>query len=140
MFSSTGDSIFTSDFLLEEASSWAMNLQEVDRESQKLFPDAYFSLRYEDLLADPAREMGRVWEFLQVPPTFPENEALIREKMDYNPGAEDQARKDDALVENLKRGSKGGWRDWFTARDRQIFKDAAGETLLHWGYEKDPGW
>jgi hypothetical protein len=139
-YSAAGKSVFTPAFLLEEASSWAANLLEVDQEGRELFPDAYLPLRYEDLLSDPPREMRRVWDFLGVPASFPGDEGLIRGKMDYNPGAEDQARKGDALVENLKRGSRGGWQDWFTPRDREIFKDAAGAALIRWGYEKDPRW
>lgn len=139
-YSAEGKSIFTPAFLEAEAVDWARNLQEIDGEGQALFPDHYFCLRYEDLLSDPYEALTQLWTFLQVPPSFSEDRALIQGRLKRNPGAEDHARKESSLVENLKRGTAGGWQDWFTDTDRQAFKEMAGDTLVRWNYEKDLSW
>jgi hypothetical protein len=34
----------------------------------------------------------------------------------------------------------GNWRNLFTARDKALFKELAGDMLIKWGYEKDSKW
>jgi hypothetical protein len=140
LYSSTGKSIFTASDLQTEATDWGRNLEEIDREAQALFPNHYYCQKYEDLLAGPLEAMPKIWDFLQVPPSFRGDSALISEKMSKNPGAVEQARKQGDLVDKFKRGSTGGWQDWFTPTDRQIFNNAAGNTIVHWGYEENLSW
>jgi len=34
----------------------------------------------------------------------------------------------------------GDWRNYFTARDKEIYKEEAGELLIRLGYERDLDW
>jgi hypothetical protein len=133
-------SIFTRQALRNEAFSWAKNVTETHALGQELLGERYTCLRYEDLLASPHDHMRRVWAFLQVPPDYPGMEDQVREKMEYNPGAEAQLEKEGELARNLRRGIQGNWCEFFTARDRQIFKQDAGKALMDWNYEKDLEW
>jgi hypothetical protein len=44
------------------------------------------------------------------------------------------------LAKLTEKGKRGGWRNLFTSRDKQIFKETAGQALIAWGYEKDLNW
>jgi sulfotransferase 6B1 len=40
----------------------------------------------------------------------------------------------------FRAGKTGGWREYFTAEDKKLFKDVAGDLLVRLGYEKDNDW
>jgi hypothetical protein len=133
-------SLFTRESIEEEARSWANNVTETPRLGQELLGEHFFCLRYEDLLASPVDTMAHIWMFLGVEPGFPGVENAIQTKLAENPGAEAQRQKNEDLASRLQRGKKGGWQDYFTPRDRQVFKDLAGAELIRWRYEKDREW
>jgi LPS sulfotransferase NodH len=139
-------SLFSEDRLRLEASSWVKNLAETEALGQKLFGDRgdgehrYIHLRYEDLLAETWRELRRLWEFLPVKALSPELEAIVATEMQSNPDAEWQMQKDRELAQVLQKGQRGNWRNILPPRDRQIFKEIAGQTLIDWQYEADTNW
>jgi hypothetical protein len=65
---------------------------------------------------------------------------LVDAEIGSNPDAEWQQYKAGDLVVDLEKGKHGSWRNLFTKRDKKIFKEIAGETLIAWGYEKDLDW
>lgn len=132
-------SIFTDTFIRQIAQRWADDLNEIDDEAKRLYPDAYFSLRYEDLLAQPFAEMDKLWAFLGVQ-TDPDLETDIKNEMGHNLDEEWQAKRNESIASFLPKGKAGNWRNMFTAHNRQVFKDVAGDVLLKWGYEKDGNW
>ena len=133
-------SIFTERGIRQAAKGWRSNVIDTDREGKRLFPSQYLSLRYEDLLAGPVDEMFRLWEFLGVSIESPGLEASLTEELHSNPDADWQQHKAGDLVEPLQKGKTGSWKDLFTARDREVFKQYAGDALVHWGYEQDLKW
>jgi hypothetical protein len=133
-------SIFTERGIRQAAKGWASNVMDTDREGNRLFPDQYLSLRYEDLLAEPQQHMFRVWDFLGVSTDMTQLVDLLEQELQSNPDADWQQHKAGQLVEPLQKGKSGSWKDLFTARDRHIFKQNAGDALIHWGYEKDTDW
>jgi hypothetical protein len=76
-------SIFTDDFIRRVAKRWVDDLTEIDGEAKRLYPSAYFSLRYEDLLAQPFAEMQKLWDFLGVQ-TDPALAAEVQKEMSQN--------------------------------------------------------
>ncbi len=132
-------SIFTDEFIRRTAQRWVNDLTEIDGEAQRLYPASYFSLRYEDLLSAPLAEMQKLWAFLGVE-TDPALEAEITKEMGQNLDEEWQAKRNDSIASFLPKGKAGNWRNMFTAHDRQVFKEIAGEMLVKWGYEKDLTW
>jgi hypothetical protein len=132
-------SIFTEPFIRQIAQRWADDLNEIDSEAKRLYPDAYLPLRYEDLLAQPFAEMGKLWAFLGVT-VDPGLEAEIAKEMSQNLDEEWQARRNESIASFLPKGKAGNWQRLFTARDREVFKQVAGDVLVKWGYEKDNHW
>jgi hypothetical protein len=128
-------SLFTEKGIRTAAESWVRNVTETDRLGQELFPGQYVSLRYEDLLKGPFESLCRLWGFLGADLSLPELEARVAAEMGQNPDADWQQQKAGGLAAPLqKKGRQGGWREIFTARDRQIFRERAGEVLTSWGY------
>ncbi len=132
-------SIFTETFVRSIAKRWVDDLTEIDSECQRLYPGAYFSLRYEDLLSAPYAEMQKLWTFLGVT-VSPALEADIKNEMGQNLDEEWQARRNESIASFLPKGQAGNWRNMFTQHDRQVFKEVAGDVLIKWAYEKDLNW
>ncbi|MBC8506421.1 MAG: sulfotransferase [Anaerolineales bacterium] len=134
-------SIYTQSGIRRSAESWVRNVTETNRMGQELFGDQqYISVRYEDLLKNSWEQMKRLWKFLGVETKKADLPEILEKELGSNPDAQWQRQKAGELVEPLKKGKSGSWRDLFTKRDKQIFKEIAGRTLQDWGYEKDLDW
>jgi hypothetical protein len=133
-------SIFTEKGLRNEALGWSHNVSDTDRVASGLLGDRYIHLRYEDLLADPWEQMSRLWSFLGVEPSLAGLRESLQAELQQNPDADWQQQKASEIAAPLAKGQRGTWRELFTPGDRQIFKQAAGEALINWGYEKDLSW
>jgi hypothetical protein len=132
-------SIFTEAVIRRVAAGWVTNLQETDDEGRKLFSDHYCSVRYEDLLARPFEEMQELWSFLGVQADISLENAILSE-MSSNPDEEWQSKRNEDIASFLPKGQAGNWQRLFTAPDKSLFKEVAGEMLVKWGYEKDLNW
>ncbi len=139
-FSDGRRSIFTETFIRNIAKRWADDLAEVDAEAQRLYGENYHSLRYEDLLVSPFEEMTKVWKFLGVKKISKTLAKAIQAEMSSNPDEEWQAQRNEGIASFLSKGQAGNWQRLFTARDKAVFKEVAGEVLVRWGYEKDLNW
>jgi len=133
-------SIFTESFIRRVAKNWAADLREVDEEAKKLFGKKYFALRYEDLLRDPPGQMTRLWKFLGTKTISRSLDKNIRTEMSSNPDEEWQAKRNEEIASFLTKGQAGNWERLFTARDRVVFKEVAGDMLVKWGYENSVDW
>lgn len=133
-------SIFTESFIRRVAKGWVTNLQETDDEARRLYGKKYLSLRYEDLLKEPFKEMPRLWKFLGVKTINKALENKIKAEMASNPDEEWQAKRDEGIASFLPKGQAGNWQRLFSEKDKAVFKETAGETLVKWKYEKDLDW
>jgi hypothetical protein len=133
-------SIFTEKELASSAQSWVKNVTETEQEGRGLFGDHYYSFRYEDLMAQPWEEMCKIWHFLDAEGFSPELQQIVADEMNANPDAEWQAEKSSDLARLVPKGQQGSWRSIFTVRDRQIYKEIAGQLIFDWQYEKDMEW
>jgi len=133
-------SIFTESFIRKIASRWVKDLTECDAEAQRLYKGKYHTLRYEDLLESPFAEMTKLWKFLGVKKINKSLEKTIQTEMSSNPDEEWQAERNEGIASFLSKGQAGNWQKLFTARDKSVFKEIAGEMLVKWGYEKDFNW
>jgi hypothetical protein len=133
------NSIFTEPVIRRVAGGWVKNLQETEDEAFRLFPGQYFSLRYEDLLENPNKEMCKLWQFLgvQVDASL---EKKIVEEMGSNPDEEWQSKRNEDIASFLPKGQAGNWRRLFTAQDKAVFKEITGDLLVKWGYEHGIDW
>ena len=132
-------SIFTEAVIRRVAKGWVANLQETEEEGRRLFGENYHPLRYEDLLERPFGEMQKLWSFLGVQ-TDPALETKIAAEMNSNPDEEWQAQRNEEIASFLPKGHAGNWHRLFTARDKFVFKEVAGETLIKWKYETSSQW
>jgi hypothetical protein len=132
-------SIFTETFIRRTAGDWVHDLQETEDESRRLFGEAFYGLRYEDLLEHPFDEMKKVWEFLGVK-ARKSLEKTILEEMSSNPDEEWQSRRNEDIASFLPKGQVGNWTRLFSEGDKAVFKEVAGEMLVRWKYEKDFNW
>ena len=83
--------------------------------------------------------MQKLWAFLAVQAS-PDLETEIDKEMGQNLDEEWQARRAGDIASFLPKGKAGNWRNMFTAHDRQVFKEIAGEVLVKWNYEQDNHW
>jgi hypothetical protein len=139
-FTNGSRSIFTEAFIRRVASGWMKNLGEIETEGKRLFRRNYFALRYEDLLSDPFGEMTRLWKFLGVKKVNQSLSRGIQAEMGSNPDEEWQAKRNEGIATFLPKGQAGNWQRLFTARDKAIFKEVAGQMLVKWKYEKNNDW
>ncbi|HKY54021.1 MAG TPA: sulfotransferase [Anaerolineales bacterium] len=139
-FTNGARSIFTEAFIRRVAKGWVKNLQEMEEEGKRLFGINYFALRYEDLLERPFEELTRLWMFLSVKEIDDSLEGKIKAEMESNPDEEWQAKRNEGIAAFLPKGHAGNWKRLFTAKDKSMFKEIAGEVLVRWKYEKDLDW
>ncbi len=133
-------SIFTDVYIRRVAKGWVANLSEIEAEGKRLFGKEYFSLRYEDLLLKPFEEMKSLWKFLGVRKVDKSIKKDIEAEMGSNPDEEWQEKRNEDIASFLPKGHAGNWQRLFTAHDKSVFKEVAGEMLVKWGYEKDLNW
>ena len=76
---------------------------------------------------------GRSWAWMARPDGL---EAALEARWQQNPDADWQQQKAGEIAGASQKGKRGTWRELFTPRDREIFQDAAGETLAAWGFTK----
>lgn len=139
-FSDGRRSIFTETSIRNIAKRWVDDLNEIDSESKRLYDGKYISLRYEDMLSQPFTELSRLWQFLGVQKMDQTLEKKLTEEMSSNPDEEWQAQRNEGIASFLPKGQAGNWQRLFTARDKALFKEVAGDVLVKWGYEKDLNW
>lgn len=139
-FLSKNKSIFPAGSLQEAANNWVNNITETNHLGKKIYAESFLSLQFEDIVDQPYFQLKRIWNFLGVDTEIPDlEEAMIKELSD-NPDADWQREKQREVAKFIQKGLPGSWRDIFTEKDRKIFKEFAGETLVEWGYEKDLNW
>jgi hypothetical protein len=128
-------SIFTKSGLKRAAEGWVKNVHETDLQGKALFGDQYISLRYEDLLADPWKEINKVWTFLDVDVSQTGLRDDLESELRNNPDKDWQHEKAENLVSSTQKGKAGSWRELMTLEDRNTFIATAGEELTTWGYQ-----
>lgn len=133
-------SIFTAQGIRSAAEGWVRNVRDTNHQGELLFKGQYIALRYEDLLSNPWREMTRLWAFLDLDINKPELADRLQSELASNPDKAWQKQVAGDLVSPLKKGKTGSWRELFTERDKKIFREIAGDTLISWDYEKTLLW
>jgi hypothetical protein len=103
---------------LDQAAAWWVNNVRPGVEFGRRFPDRYLEVRFEDLLLEPEKTLGRMLAWLGEAG----DPAEIVRRYRGN-----QIRIDPSRI--------GDWRRNFSDDDRRTFQDVAGEMLAHFGYE-----
>ena len=131
---SAGEGMFAEEDLREIATSWSMEVSEATKNGPALFGNNHTVVRYEDLLNRPEVETKRLLEFLGAETV----EETVRRCMEWMSPRRGREKGRDAR--NRKGVAYYDWRKAFTERDKRIFKEAAGDSLIAAGYEVDHNW
>ncbi len=135
----TGSGMFAEKTLRKTAENWAVRVGRAVEDGPALFGSNYAEVRYEDLLGRPNEEAARLFAFLGVDADERVVELAVNsasfEKLSKGrrPGEEDPS-------SFYRKGVAGDWKNLFNERDKEIYKEEAGDLLLRLGYERDPDW
>ena len=138
-FLESGRSIFAGRQLAGTARNWAEMVERACHDGPRLLGENYVEVRYDDLLERPEEEAGRLLRFLGADASD-EAVRLCVESASFERWSKGRQRGREDSSAFLRKGVAGDWRSVFTEEDRRVFKEAAGETLIKLGYEKDRNW
>jgi hypothetical protein len=138
-FSEMGEGVFAERTLRQAAQNWALRVGQAVEDGPALFGEAYTEVRYEDLLARPREEAGRLFEFLGVDA----REKLVERAVNtasFEKLSKGRERGQEDPTSFYRKGVAGDWETLFNERDKEIYKEEAGDLLIRLGYEKGGGW
>lgn len=134
-----GKSLFSEKRLAEIAAGWHSEVSQATERGPALLGDNYLEARYENLLTQPETEVRRIVGFLGAS----DGEQEVRECVEatgFEQLSSREAGEEDSSSVRFRKGVAGDWKNVFTERDKQIFKEHAGDTLVSLGYEDDNEW
>ncbi|MDQ3436082.1 MAG: sulfotransferase [Actinomycetota bacterium] len=135
----TGDGMFTEERLRGAARSWNARVGKTAQDGPALLGPNYTEVRYEDLLERPIEEVGRLAGFLGADTS----ERAVRQAVgsaSFEKLSKGRERGQEDTSSFYRKGIAGDWNNYFTERDREIYKEEAGELLIRLGYERDLDW
>lgn len=136
----SGEGIFTEARLRRMAAQWGERVGRASGDGPRLLGEDYLEVKYEDLLERPEEEARRLFERLGADAREKTVKKCVeRVSFERRARGRDKGQEDPTSV-SLRKGVAGDWRNTFTGRDRQIFKEVAGDALISSGYEKDTNW
>jgi hypothetical protein len=139
-FLASGRSIFDENRLRNGfAKSWHEMTAKAIEDGPALLGENYAEVRYEDLLERPEEEVGRLLRFLGADDASETVQRCI-EKASFESWTKGRERGHEESTAFLRKGVAGDWENVFTERDKEIFKEVAGDLLIKLGYEKDGDW
>jgi hypothetical protein len=96
-------------------------------------------VRYEDLLREPEKEFGRLYEFLGAG-ADEQTVARCVETTSFEKRSGGRERGEEDTRSGVRKGVAGDWENVFTERDKEVFKREAGDLLIELGYEEHGSW
>lgn len=133
------ESIFTEDMLRRVAQGWSRTVRKGLEDGNALFGERCAQVKYEDLLQAPRKEVQRLLSLLGVSDDGYSTSGMIEENS-FEKMSGGRQRGEDDPTSFFRKGLAGDWKNYFTERDKQIFKNQAGEALIRLGYETDSDW
>lgn len=122
-------------FVDKQAAIWAEVVTRVHAYGDKM-PDRYHLVRYEELLADPEREIAAMLDTLEVA----KGKALVADiaaKTDFGVLSGGRALGEEDRKSFYRKGGSGDWREWFEKPHHDIVRRRAGAAMAAFGYELD---
>lgn len=135
----TGQGIFTEERLRQVAENWRLRVGKTIEVGPTLFEDNYIEVRYEDLLVHPHEEIERLAAFLGADTGDAAIEQAVR-SASFETLSKGRERGQEDSSSFYRKGVSGDWKNYFTERDKEIYKEAAGDLLIKLGYERDQNW
>lgn len=132
-------SIFDEVSLKGLAENWRDTVTGAAQNGPRLFADRYFEVKYEELLINPEEIFARIIEFLDAD-SDPETVRQIVQENSFESRSGNRTLGTEDPTSFLRKGISGDWRNYFTERDKRIYKGEARGLLIGLGYEKDDEW
>jgi microcompartment protein CcmL/EutN len=121
------------------ARGWNAEVEKAINDGPAILGERYTEVRYEDLLQRPEKEVRRLLGFLGAD-TSEEMIKECAEAADFERLSQRKQGHEDSTSVRFRKGIMGDWQNYFTERDKHVFKEEAGELLVRLGYEKDLSW
>jgi hypothetical protein len=135
----TGEGMFTEERLRGAARSWNSRVGKTAEDGPALLGRNYTEVRYEDLLGRPNQEISRLAAFLGADTS----EKAVQQAVgsaSFEKLSKGRERGQEDTSSFYRKGVAGDWNNYFTERDKEIYKEEAGELLIRLGYERDLDW
>jgi hypothetical protein len=117
-----------------QSAVWAFRTDVVQRVFARHPPDRRVLVRYEDLVADPARELARICAYLAVDASA---DRLADVAAEFAYAAVPRSEKGDS--KEIRSAMPGGWRDNLTPAEHDVMHEVMGPQLAAFGYlEAEP--
>lgn len=137
-FLAGGESIFTERRIRQLARSWNGVVRRGHEDGRRLFGESYFEIHYESLLENPHPALEHLLAFLGADRDSATIERIVEDNSFEKVSG--RSRGQESSSSFLRKGITGEWEGVFTERDREIFREEAGELLSELGYEKGEEW
>lgn len=134
-----GKSLFSEKRLTEIATGWASEVSQATGRGPSLLGGNYLEARYENLLTQPEAEVRRILGFLGAD-TSEKSVKLCVDSTGFEQMSSRKSGQEDSSSVRFRKGVAGDWKNVFTKKDKQIFKEHAGYPLVKLGYESDNDW
>ncbi len=131
--------IFAEKLLRGQARQWKTMVGQAMEDGPALLGKNYTEVRYEDLLENTESEVRRLLEFLGAKSNDKAVQRCVQ-KASFERLSKGRQRGEEDSTSFFRKGIAGDWKNVFTERDKQIFKEEAGDLLIELGYEKDGDW
>ena len=134
-----GEGVFTEERLRGAARSWNARVGKTAEDGPALLGPNYTEVRYEDLLERPDEEVRRLARFLGADTS----EKAVQQAIDsasFERLSKGRERGQEDTSSFYRKGVAGDWTNYFTERDKEIYKEEAGKLLIRLGYERDLDW
>src|SRR5215213_4124964 len=138
-FLQTGEGMFTEERLRGAARSWNARVGKTAKDGPVLLGPNYTEVRYEDLLERPNEEVGRLAGFLGADTSEKALQQAVG-SASFEKLSKGRQRGQEDTSSFYRKGVAGDWNNYFTERDKEIYKEEAGELLIRLGYERDLDW
>jgi len=133
------ESLFAGNSLRRLAAEWDARVGRTIEDGPTLLGDNYAEVRYEDLLVRPEEEMARLLGFLGAE-TGEETVRHCVNSASFEKLSKGRRRSEEDPTSFFRKGVAGDWKNVFSARDKQVFKEVAGGLLVRLGYEENDDW
>ena len=130
---------FDEDELRRRARLWSSQVAGAVKDGLELLGDNYTEVTYESLLEDTGAQVRRLAKFLGAR----SDKKTVRrcvEKASFEKLSRGRKRGQEDPTSFFRKGVAGDWKNVFTEKDRQIFKEEAGNLLVKLDYESDEDW
>jgi Sulfotransferase domain len=135
----TGDGVFPKGMLRNVATGWRDQVSKCMRDDRSLLGADYAEVKYEDLQMRPTEEIRRLLAFLGAE-AGEETARRCVSAASFEKLAQGRERGQEDPSSFFRKGVVGDWKNVFTDKDKQLFKEEAGDLLIELGYEKDDDW